>query len=461
MSGETDPLKTDADPIDAEFETEAPVADFVAAPEPPKKGPGWMALGATGVMAALFGAGAGTMLSDRGQSDYAPDTLIEDVQIIAEGQVKQEDRLLEMISELDTRLRGEISSVIANATEGEGGNAVAADLTLQIQALTAQLDALEANVYEAADTEGTDTDQLLARLEALETLEEGEVASPRLANRAIQSVQRRIDELEGDLAGRSDAMINLVSRLEALEANVPGEAGAVGEIAPDVLESLRADIEALKTGASEQGSSVQPAEIEELRTLLQDLREGDIANREALSQRGAGQTAAFSILSIEAAARNGRPFQAAFAKLEAALPGNRSVAKLKPLASTGAPTIASLQRGFETARANAATLAAETETGSSSDGWSWVRQALGEAVVVRRSGEEGEVSADTSAFEAAMSIAELRLAVRDVEGAIGAVKTLDDVVRAPFEDWLGEAQSRQLLEDGLDELRLTLMDTGR
>jgi len=461
MSGESDLPEMDTDPVDAEYEPVPPAADFVKKPETPKQGPGWLALGATGVLAALFGTGAGAVLGDRGQTDYAPETLVSDVQVIAEGQLTQESRTVEMLEELDTRLRREISSVAA----GRGDDNAIASLTAQMTAISDQLEAFEVAQQEADGGEGFDFDRVLARLESLETLDEDEVASPRVANRAIRSAQRRMDELEADLATRSDAMLNLVSRLETVEEGLTTTGTDAGEaIAPDALEALRADIEALKAAASSETPPVQTEEIEELRSLLQDLREGEIANSQALSERGAGQTAAFSMLSIEAAAREGQPFQTAFARLEEALPGNRSVAKLKPLAARGAPTMARLQAGFSKARTEAAALAAQSKDGSG-DGWSWVRQALGEAVVVRRAGDKsGEGTQETvgpRSFEVAMEAAELRLAVRDLEGAIGAVETLADPIRAPFEDWLVDALARQKLEDGLGELRLTLMDAGR
>ena len=459
MSGENDLPEMETDAVDAEYEPVPPAADFVKTPETPKQGPGWVALGATGVLAALFGTGAGAMLGDGGQTGYAPETLVSDVQIIAEGQLTQESRMQEMLEALDADLRREISSIAA----GRGDDEAIASLTEQMNAIGNQLEAFEVAQQEAGEGEGFEFDQVLARLESLETLDEDEVASPRVANRAIRSAQRRMDELEADLATRSDAMLNLVSRLEAVEETLATTAtGASATIAPDVLEELRVDIEALKAAAGSAAPPVQTEEIEELRALLQDLREGEIANSQALSARGAGQIAAFSMLSIEAAARDGRPFQTAFARLEEALPGNRSVAKLKPLAASGAPTLAGLQADFAKARAEAGKISVTPDGSSSGDGWGWVRQALGEAVVVRRSGEDaGEEAAEDSGFDTVMQAAELRLAIRDLEGAIGAVETLEEPIRAPFKSWLADAFARQTLEDGLDELRLTLMDAGR
>lgn len=459
MSGESDPPKVDADPIDAEYEEPTrSSADYVAhADSSHRKGPGWGALGLTGVLAAVIGTGAGVFLEGRVGQAFAPESLSGEVQTLIEAQAQAKTDLISLTEEIErteTRLNRQIDAAMA----GRGDEEAVVSLVEQVTALTAQLDALEANGYETADADGTQSDQLLARIEALEILDEGEVVSPRLANRAIQSVQRRVEEIEADLATRRDVIGDFDSRIETLEQS-SDNLETIGAL--EAVDGLRAELYALRQSMGELDKRDPSEDIADLRAQIADLREGEVANSEALTERTAGQTATVSILSIEAAARDGRPFQTAYARLEQALPGNRSLTKLKALANTGAPTLASLQNDFATARLIAEKRMAQTDN-SSGDNWSWVRQALGEAVIVRRSGEGvAAIPAQAGSFEAVMDAAELRLAVGDLKGAIGAIQTLDDRLRQPFANWLTEAGTRQTLEDGLDELRLTLMDAGQ
>ena len=165
------------------------------------------------------------------------------------------------------------------------------------------------------------------------------------------------------------------------------------------------------------------------------------------------------MLSIEDAAGDGRGFQAAFAQLEKALPDNRSVAKLKPLAVKGAATMATLQRGFDAAQSEAGKLIDAAENGDGGNGWGWVQRTLGDAVTVRRSGEPEPV--ETGSVQSVIDAAATSLEKRDLENAIAEIETLDENMRAPFDDWLKAAKDRHTLDEGLDELRLTLMNTGR
>lgn len=499
MSGENEPPIEDADPIDADFEP-APIIDDVAQkPRSKTSGPGWIALGVTGILAAVLGGGASTLLapvlgSVEGKS-YAPKTLVSDVEVLAEGQLGQEDRLIEMIGELGKSLRGEMSTVAAS-----GGDADAiADLTAQLAGISAQLEAAEVNAQEAGEGDGLQFDEVLARVEALETLDEDEVASPRVANRTIKLVQRRIEELEAEITTRNEVLKSLEDRLAGAETRLENMVGSIDDattaaneqtagllldLREDVdalkavrtdelgdaiaentkdLETLRSDMRALAEASADDGD--QAGQNERLTRWVEELRAQDAETRTLIARGRDGQTAAFSMLSIEAAARDGRSFQSAFARLDEALPRNRSVAKLKPLAAKGAPTIALLQKRFDTARAAAAEMKTEpqseamAEIKDAQDGWGWVRSALGDAVVVRRSNSASPE--DDADFVTAMETAQAALTARDLETAIATVKALDGPRKDVFSDWLAGADNRLTLEQGLDELRLTLMDTER
>lgn len=462
MSGENKFPDSGNDPIDADFEPAAPAPDFVKVDKGRTTSPGWLALGVTGIVASVVGGGIGALTSGGGA--YAPQSLVAQVQTVAEGQgaiERQITAIQDDVRKAETRLIRQIET----APGGQGDVDALASLTSQMNAIAAQLDALEADAYEREDTGGTDLDRVLARIEALETLDADEVASPRVANRVIKSVQRRIEELEADIATRNDTLAALDARLEAAETALEAGAGATesGGVREETaalraeLSGLRETVAALGAARADAGASAE--DNQRLTRLVEELRAKDSVNRALLQESGIGQTAVFSMLSIEAAARDGRGFQSAFLKLQEAMPTNASVAKLKPLAVRGAPTMVALQADFEIARAAAAVIAAQASS-TDQDSWGWVRRTLGEAVVVRRTGEQ-TVDSPASGFDAIMNMAAQKLAARDMAGAISAVGQLDAPLRAPFADWLAGARDRQTLEDGLDDLRLTLLDAGR
>jgi len=473
MSNETDPPSVDDDPIDADFEPAPRASDPVIeeAREGGKGGPGWGALAVTGVLAALFGGGIGSLVGGGGQGAYAPETLVSDVQVLAEGQTAREERVGKLVSDLEKRLRRELSAIAAS-----GGNDDALeDLSAQLSAINTQLEALEVNAQEDGEAEGLQLDEVLARIETLEKLDEDEVASPRVANRAIKSVQRRIEELEAELATRSDVLKNLEERLAVAEEaasrdSVPADDAktedALSKVAKDIednakaIDDLQDEVRAIGQDRDEAGAT-EASDTAQLRRWVEELRAKDAEYSERIEETGAGQSTTFSILSIEAAARDGRPFQSAFARLEEAMPGNRSMRKLKPLAAKGAPTLAMLQTGFAAVRdeAMAINLPAEETGADEKDGWGWVRRALGDAVTVRRSGAASEAD---EIFANMMEAALENLQAGDLEGAIEAVEALEAGPRKDaFDGWLADARGRLALEDSLDELRLTLMNQER
>lgn len=473
MSGESESPEMESDPIDADFEPVEADAKPVKADKSSartRRGPGWIALGVTGVLAAVFGSGAGAMLSGGVTgAGSAPAEFGEEVQLIAESQKALDTRVMALAKDLndaETRLKRQSEAAAAGRADGD----TITDLTTQLNSIYAQLEALDVAAQEAGEGDGEALDQVLARLEALEQLDEDEVASPRVANRAVRVAQRRIDELEADLATRSEAMLDLVSRLEALEAaaeNGSGVDGPEAQIDPALQETigenttaigqLQARLDDLAAAQPVQGASAE--DTERLTKWVQELRAKEALSQSALDERGSEQAAMFSVLTIEAAAREGHPFQTALAQLEEAMPGNRSVAKLKPLAATGAPTLARLQREFDAARAEAAKV--ETSSAEKSDGWGWMRQAFGEAIVVRRPGEEAADGEGANSFERIMAQAKDQVEARDLDAAIESLEQLSANLQAPFSDWLEAARARQTLDDGLDELRVALMDAGQ
>ena len=445
MSGENDTPKGDDEAIDAQFEPAPPAADYVKKPEDAPNRPGWAALGVTGLVATIFGALIGAGLSTMSGQSYAPGTLVSDVQEIAEDQNEQAERLVRLIEAGDERVSRELATVAA----ARGDDEAVKTLADEIEGLKNQLDALDVTSQEEGEAEVLNMGEIISRLETLERADEEDVVSPRLANRAISALRSRVEEMEQSLEGRRESVQDLFERIAVLETAVAEGGGSGGDgVSSEALAELRAEIERLKAREAADPSAADQAELEQL---VEELRENDQRSQASLSETRGATAAAFAMLSVDAAVRDGRPFQSALAQLEAALPDNRSVAKLRPLAARGVPTLSELQTSFEAAREDAENTAVISETAGGDDGWSWVRRAFGDSVSVRRKGEADD------GFASVMSTAASALARRDLGAAIAAVEAIENPRAEAFEDWLASARDRKTLDDALDEVRLTLM----
>lgn len=449
MSGEKDTATNGDDPIDAQFEPAPPAADYVEKLKKAADRPGWTALGLTGLAATVLGGLVGAGLANTTSNGaFAPETLVSDVQEVVEDQTDQANRFEGMIESLDDRVSREIATVAA--ARGDAG--AIQTLADEIASLNQRVEALDVTNQEVGEAAVWDFGALEARVEALETADEDDVTSPRIANRAITALRSRVEEMEAEAEERREALQGAYERLALLETSVAeNNSQAQSSVDAEAFAELRAELADLK----ETRANAQAAEAAELQQLTRELRENEQRSQTTLSETRGATSAAFAMLSVDAAARDGRPFQSAYAQLETALPGNRSVAKLKPLATRGVTTMSVLQSRFESAREAAANAATISETSGKGEGWGWVRRAFGDSVSVRRTDQPDDT------FDEAMRAAQSALTRRDLGGAINEVETLEGPKREAFNDWVAEAKDRKTLEDALDEVRLTLMTSER
>ncbi|MEO0881640.1 MAG: hypothetical protein AAFY34_02805 [Pseudomonadota bacterium] len=440
MTGTTEDKGDEAEPIDADFEPAPPRPDYVTASDDASRGPGWIALGITGVAATLFGGLIAGGLNWAGNGAYAPQTLAGEVETLSANQQAVEAGLDALRTEL-TGAREQMDRELSAAAAGSGDNEAVASLTAEIETLNGRLDVLQTGEN---DLDGLSA--LIDRVDMLERADESEVTSPRLANRAITALRTRVetieeaqDQIANRQAIRAEALADLLTRMEALET-------AAGTQTADDIASLRSDIELLKANLAAETSTA--ADIQSLQETVTALREqGDADGEDALASK-----ALFALLTMEAAAGDGRPFQSAHAQLQAALPGNETVTGLSALANQPVPTIALLQAQFDDAAVSArdAVLAAEPEA----DGWGWLRNVFGEDIEIRRSGAD-ETTEDK------LNTAATALDAQDLRGAVDVVKTLDGPAAAAFEGWLADAEKRLVLDESLDTLRLVLLGAER
>ena len=356
------------------------------APGTVRSGPGW---GAALVLAVLAAAGGGAI-------GYGATQMLAD---------RSNDQLVDVTADAFIGVRAE------NETARE---ALKSELSEEIAALERRLDTAEAAI---ANTPGRAA--------------QADLTDDFASREALAALRRRVLALEtttpaGSTGASPDGLAQsvaaLVARLDTLEARDPGAAMI------DDLAVLRSEMD----GFSDR-----------LTNLEVELREGA---RAASSRQAARTEAALALSTIEAAARRGQGFSAAFANLQSVRPDDASLAALEPIALDGAPTLGALKARFGPME-DAVRAAARPE--ASGDALSVAERFFGDAIDVRREGEP--------AVAGALDAARVALDEDDLGGAISALETLDRDALTAANTWLDAARARRTLERTLDGLRLALM----
>jgi len=443
------------DTIDADFEP-AP-ATHVVEPEKERSSPGWLPVGLVGLLSVGALGASGLALSNQGIRDtyYAPATLVTDLDEALKGQADLERDLTKLKTSsaaTEKRLQAEMKTVLSGDGQTEG-----------LEALIAELDAVSKRLDDApigqaaADTEALE--ELETRLAALEEADDGEAVSPRQMNRAVTAMRERVktleasnEELTSKLATRDEALASLTKRLEdaefALEEVRASGGAASSAVTESPLTALRSELDGLKT-TIERNEEIDAENEERFAALLEGLNMSPGPEEEVDTARGAA-SAALALSRIEAAARDGRPFQTAWNQLSEAMPTDSSVLAIKPIAARGAPTLLQLKQRFEGDREAALDAAFDGK----SDGWGWTRKVFGGGVKVRKAGEEGG-PADL------LDQAADALETGNISAAVSATGKLPDTSKAIMTDWLTDAKQRMLLESALDDLGVKMIGTDR
>jgi hypothetical protein len=286
-------------------------------------------------------------------------------------------------------------------------------------ALRAGIDALANRIDSLpASGGGTDLSAIEARLRALESVEAGDTVAPEDLARALAALSDRIAALEARPA-------------------VPDTSERVAALERDFATLRDSTLEQTKQGRS-------------LADMLARVQTEQSDARAAAASASSVAGAALALSAIEAAARQGRPFEADYRALRAALPTVDAVRALGPLAVTGAPTLGDLKDDFHTA-SETARKAAPAET---SGQWGWVNKFFGGAVTVRKAD-----GSDEDPF-ALISRAGEALEEGDLAGAVAYTTRLDGAPAAAMSGWTEAAKRRISLETSLEAVRLALADGG-
>ena len=414
----------DPEPVDAEFEpaTDLPGQDGFPAG---RKGLGGASVIALFVLATLAGGGLGFA-----GARYFPGTSTSDA-----GAASERAALTETITALETRL---------TAIESDGAaQAVRTALAQPVAAINARLDALEATPAAA----GPDLGTIETRLAALES------ATPVAAAGALGQITARLDTTEQELAG-----------LAALARQAEEAAARAGQAAIDplLLQNLSDRLVALETAqdlAAVPGAPVADPQtailagridqletaLNETRTLAQTAQTAADAAASARPSTDTGQASrqlaarALALSALRDIAGTHEGFEAERAALAQLWRGNADLAAMAGYARAGVPTLDDLTSDYP---------------GDA------IRDAAGPGrvffgLIAVRQANPG--TADTGAM-AISALAENRLALRDLEGAVALTERLDATSLPAARDWLIGAQARLDLDRRLLSLRQALAE---
>lgn len=420
---------SDPEPVDAEFE---PASDL---PEPDssrggRRGVGGVTVALLFVLATLAGGGLGFA-----GARYFPGTSTSDA-----GAAAERTALSGTVTTLETRLA---------ALEGESpAQAAQSALAPPVAAINARLDALEA----APTATEPDLTSLEARLAALETATSASTGNA-VDDAALEQFAARLDSAESGLAE-----IGLLARQTA-DASAQGTQSAID---PTLLQNLSDRLAALETAQDIAAATGEPvadpqtallaARIEELetgltetRTIAQSAQTTADAAAQTRSSTDTGQASrqlaarALALSALRDIAGTHESFEAERAALAQLWRGNTDLAAMASYARAGVPTLDDLTSDYP---------------GDA------IRDAAGPGriffgLIEVRQANPG--TADTGAM-AISALAENRLALRDLEGAVALTERLDATSLPAAQDWLISAQARLDLDRRLLSLRQALAE---
>lgn len=433
--------------IDADFEP-APAADYVVPKEiKPHSGPGWLLFGLMSALAAgALGLSAYNFTNapngavDSGQTELS--ARIEALDIAQDVNAADIETLRKTAAATEERMAAEIEALLSGDEDGEGLAALVAEL----EAVSNRLDGAMANTGS-----GDALEALELRISALEEVGDASAATPGEMVSVLSSIRQRTEKLESENEAITESFADRTNAIDALKARI------------EDIEFAFQSIENTGDGAGSFALADLQAELENLKTTVERTEDFEEENRERFSEMLAGlemvgeaeqkadeaketASAALALSRIEAAAREGRSFHAAYKQLSEALPGDKAVARMESIASSGALTLRQLSQQFPGDRA----AALDAMDDSADDGWGWTRQVFGSGVKVRRASAAGGP-------RELLDKAEEALEAGDLKAALEALQDLPEKPKAIMDDWMSRAQARLTLQDTLDDVGVRLI----
>lgn len=294
-------------------------------------------------------------------------------------------------------------------------------------------------------------------LEAVQSSASSGASDLQALSGKVDDLDSRADSLRADRTRTVTEMRAIQSAIETLQADISAlqraRVAALAETpdAPDSTENLPdlsaidARITSLEDALVTQFGRYETS-LEALKLRLDALE--DQANAEGLTAATNSNNrteAALALSAIEAAARRGRPFIAAYQQLETAMPTNAAVRSLQAVSAKSVPTLSDLRASFPILKER--TL--DTEAAATSGTSSWMRSLFGDGIQVRQ--KDAVTTGDY------LNLAEHSLNAGELSETIEHIRSIDSNLQAVFTDWLQSAEDRHLLEETLEALRLTMI----
>ncbi len=411
------------EPIDADFEP-APSPEDDKTKARKSGGPGWLGASVLALMAAGAGGAIG-LVADKPpfvatQNSADTSALQKQIAELVETQSRLETQLTERTTELETRLRTDLSALVSS--DGTGEN---------LSALIAELDAVSKRLDDAmAAQPGSATlSQLTDRLSALESIDtSGDVSATDMA-RAVAGLGERLTTLETALA--------------EMPAQSTGPT-------PESITAIETEITALKS-TLETIANANSEDATKVASLIEDMRAKEETALQSAAAAKASTEAVLALAAIETASARGEAFAAPYRDLRKAMPDSAPVRALAGISEKSVPTLNALASDFAGLRTAAIKVAPKpTEPGA----LGWLNRTFGDAVTV----EPADGKASTT--EAQLDEASGALKAGDLASAVESLSALDPAPQDVFADWTRSANARIKLDTTLATLRQAMIEGG-
>ena len=296
-------------------------------------------------------------------------------------------------------------------------------LTQLSQDLGGRLDAIDARLADLGDVAGR-LDALSGDLETTRgDAQSGRDALSQEVATLREEAQSGRDELSQEVATLSEDAQSGRDALSEELATLRQAADEARTGLSDEIEALRGEVEAVSSRVDERQAAID-AEV--------------AAARAEADAEAAAARAAASLARVRAAIDAGLPYQSELTELlgEIDMP---VAATLINASEAGVPSLGALREEFPPLAREA--LRAAPAEGNRVEGF--FRRQIGLRSLEAREG---------SGADAVLSRAEGALARGDLRAAVEELQALPEEARAPFEDWIAQAETRAIVEDSVGSL---------
>lgn len=246
----------------------------------------------------------------------------------------------------------------------------------------------------------------------------------------------RLSAAENAMKSLGLALTALTKRSDDTAANA-AQARVQAEAAEKAVGDLRGSVQSAEKTAA---TAVAPADLDALQQRIAGLEQAAKVAREDIGKIAAAGKAARLALSAQAlrsAVASGAPYAAELAQAQSLGGGDKVLAPLAPLASTGLPSATALAQEL---RALMPAMRKASGAQAAQTGGFLERLEANASRLVRVTPVDAPRGDDASAVLTRIDIA---AAHADIAAALADLAKLPDTARAPAQDWIEKAKARQ------------------